>query len=142
MREVVAAASPDEGRSAWRISHELTWSRSWDAVGSFGRRMAMAETLAHLFSLRRAGVAARAEQIRLHHEERMREVVAATSAGERRSAWWISRELTWSRSWDDLGPFGRRMAMAETLAHLFSLRGAGVVTMTEDDGVWWWLRAS
>jgi glyoxylase-like metal-dependent hydrolase (beta-lactamase superfamily II) len=87
------------------------------------------------------GAAARAEQIRLHHEARLREILAATSAGEVRSAWRISRELTWSRSWAELGPFGRRLAMAETLAHLFSLRGDGVVAMTEEDGVWLWRRA-
>ena len=87
-----------------------------------------------------AGAAARADQIRRHHEERMREILAATSTGEPRSAWQVSRELTWSRSWDALGPFGRRLAMAETLAHLFSLRGNGSVAMSEEDGVWMWRR--
>jgi glyoxylase-like metal-dependent hydrolase (beta-lactamase superfamily II) len=86
------------------------------------------------------GAAARADQIRRHHEERLREILTATAAGGPRSVWRISRELTWSRSWAALGPFGRRMAMAETAAHLFSLRGHGKVAMTEDSGVWMWRR--
>jgi glyoxylase-like metal-dependent hydrolase (beta-lactamase superfamily II) len=85
-----------------------------------------------------SGAAARAEQIRSHHDERLREILVATQAGEWRSAWLISQNLTWSRSWDDLGTFGQRMAVGETLAHLFSLRERGAVTLTENNGVWLW----
>jgi glyoxylase-like metal-dependent hydrolase (beta-lactamase superfamily II) len=84
------------------------------------------------------GAAARAEQIRAHHEERLREILAATPVGEPRSAWRISHDLTWSRSWDRLAPFARRLAVGETLAHLFSLRDRGAVRLATDDGVWLW----
>jgi glyoxylase-like metal-dependent hydrolase (beta-lactamase superfamily II) len=84
------------------------------------------------------GAAARAEQIHRHHDERLREILAATHPEEGRSAWHISRGLTWSRSWADLGPLGRRLAVGETLAHLYSLRERGAVTMAEARGVWEW----
>jgi len=84
------------------------------------------------------GAAARAEQIRAHHEERLREILAATPVDVPRSAWRISHDLTWSRSWDRLAPFARRLAVGETLAHLFSLRDRGAVTLATDDGVWLW----
>ena len=45
------------GGTVWEIAQELSWSRSWAQTTGFLRRAALAETLAHLRSLSRAGLA-------------------------------------------------------------------------------------
>jgi len=41
--------------TAWAIAAQLTWSRGWPALHGMMRRMALAETLAHLHHLRTTG---------------------------------------------------------------------------------------
>jgi hypothetical protein len=42
--------------TAWSIAAALTWSRGWDALVGVMRRMALAETLAHLHHLAVTGL--------------------------------------------------------------------------------------
>ena len=46
-----------QGGTVWEVAQELSWSRSWAQTTGFLRRAALAETLAHLRSLNRAGLA-------------------------------------------------------------------------------------
>ena len=61
----------------------------------------------------------RIDEIIRHHELRNEEILAAVR-GEPKTAYQISREVTWgvNASWQDLPHFHQRMAIFETLAHL------------------------
>ena len=74
-----------------------------------------------------AGPVARAEELIQHHGERLAEVEALLAGGPR-TAWELSQELTWSRSWDALAPHLQRAALGEALAHLVLLLSTGAVT--------------
>ncbi len=57
MREVLKQVAEQPGAPVWDIAIALSWSRSWAETTGFLRRAALAETLAHLRSLSRAGLA-------------------------------------------------------------------------------------
>jgi hypothetical protein len=67
----------------------------------------------------------RIDQLRRHHAERFREVVAAIADGDSTS-WGIARRMTWSRPWDEIDGWMRRAAVGEAMAHLLALRRRGV----------------
>jgi glyoxylase-like metal-dependent hydrolase (beta-lactamase superfamily II) len=54
--EVLRQVAAHQGGTVWDIALELRWSRSWAQTSGFLRRAALAETLAHLRSLSRAGL--------------------------------------------------------------------------------------
>jgi glyoxylase-like metal-dependent hydrolase (beta-lactamase superfamily II) len=56
LREVLRQVSARPDGTVWEIAQELKWSRSWAQTTGFLRRAALAETLAHLRSLSRAGL--------------------------------------------------------------------------------------
>jgi hypothetical protein len=42
--------------TAWAVAGRMKWSRSWDRIEGFMRRMAVAEAMAHIRALERRGV--------------------------------------------------------------------------------------
>lgn len=62
------------------------------------------------------GLNSRAAYLRTHHAERDEEILAAIDQED--SVWSLARRLSWSRGWDALNGFQRRIAAAETAAHL------------------------
>ncbi|GAA4610466.1 MBL fold metallo-hydrolase [Actinoplanes octamycinicus] len=79
---------------------------------------------AHEYRFR--GIAARARQLRVHHEERCDEIVAAVERLEQPTIWQLAASLTWSRPWDEIGPM-RVGAVAETMAHVRYLADRGAL---------------
>ncbi|MEV6493431.1 MBL fold metallo-hydrolase [Actinoplanes sp. NPDC051633] len=82
---------------------------------------------AHEYRFR--GIDDRAAELVRHHDDRGRETLRVIGAGEL-AAWDIAAGLTWSRGWDGLHGMMRRMALAETLAHLHHLAAARLVRRT------------
>jgi glyoxylase-like metal-dependent hydrolase (beta-lactamase superfamily II) len=82
-------------------------------------------------------VPGRAAQLIAHHDDRSAELLAAVSRLRSPTAWAIAAELTWSRGWDALHGFLRRMALAETIAHLYYLRGRGDLISSGTDPIRW-----
>lgn len=80
---------------------------------------------AHEYRFR--ALAVRAQAITTHHDERSAEVIAAVANLETPTAWQIAAALTWSRGWHALTGFPRRMALAETIAHLNHLQTEGAL---------------
>ncbi|WP_433306904.1 MBL fold metallo-hydrolase [Actinoplanes sp. CA-030573] len=78
---------------------------------------------AHEYRFR--GIGDRAAELARHHEDRGREILGVLAAPA--TAWEVASRLTWSRGWDALHGMMRRMALAETLAHLHHLAAAGAV---------------
>lgn len=73
-------------------------------------------------------VAARAAQIRHHHEERLHTLATLlTSTGEPLTIWEIAAMMTWNRAWDDLSPMLRGLAAGEAAAHLRALEARGEI---------------
>jgi glyoxylase-like metal-dependent hydrolase (beta-lactamase superfamily II) len=85
---------------------------------------------AHEYRFR--GVDRRAAALKDHHEERGKEVLAAVDRLPQPTSWAIAAELTWSRGWPALHGLMRRMALAETVAHLRHLVSTG--TLAEPTG--------
>ncbi|MGV9381418.1 MBL fold metallo-hydrolase [Nonomuraea sp. NPDC003707] len=73
-------------------------------------------------------VAARAVQIRHHHDEklvRLRALLAQRP--EPLTIWEVAAMMTWNRPWDDLSPMLKGMAAGEAAAHLRTLEARGEV---------------
>lgn len=83
-----------------------------------------------------AGLAERVREIRAHHVERLTEI--AGSLTREMTAWQLSQELSWTRTWDQLSQFSRRAALGETLAHLHLLETQGRVDLVEREDGWRW----
>jgi len=83
------------------------------------------------------GIGVRAQALIAHHDERGAEVVRAAARLPDPTAWAIAATLTWSRGWDALNGLLRRMALAETVAHLHHLAATGVVTSSGDVPARW-----
>ncbi|MEV6350148.1 MBL fold metallo-hydrolase [Actinoplanes sp. NPDC051851] len=81
---------------------------------------------AHEYRFR--GIAARAGQLRRHHEERCDEIVAVVERLGAVTAWQLAEALTWSRPWAEIGPM-RVGAVAETAAHVRYLADRGVLEL-------------
>jgi glyoxylase-like metal-dependent hydrolase (beta-lactamase superfamily II) len=102
-----------------------------DPLGSFLRSLEKltpydAEEVLPAHEHRFVGLTARLEQLSEHHEHRFLEVVDAIRAG-RDTAWAVASCMQWSRSWDRIGGFMRRAAVAEAMAHIRALERRGVV---------------
>ncbi len=85
----------------------------------------------------------RVSEIQHHHVERERLILAAFD-GQRKTAYDIAGVIPWSTNggaWPELSPFVRRMAVAETLAHLEMLFVRGQVEKSLQDGIVWYKAA-
>jgi glyoxylase-like metal-dependent hydrolase (beta-lactamase superfamily II) len=82
-------------------------------------------------------VPGRAAELIAHHDDRSAELLAVVARLGTATAWAIAAELTWSRGWAALHGFLRRMALAETIAHLYYLRGRGALSDRGTDPIRW-----
>ncbi|GGO64839.1 MBL fold metallo-hydrolase [Nonomuraea cavernae] len=72
--------------------------------------------------------AARATEIRQHHEEKLTELHALLAERpEPQTIWEVAAMMTWNRPWDDLSPMLRGMAAGEAAAHLRALEARGAI---------------
>jgi glyoxylase-like metal-dependent hydrolase (beta-lactamase superfamily II) len=78
---------------------------------------------AHEYRFR--NIPTRAADLIAHHHDRSAEILRAIDHLAQPTAWAIAAQLTWSRGWPALHGMMRRMALAETLAHLHHLRTTG-----------------
>jgi glyoxylase-like metal-dependent hydrolase (beta-lactamase superfamily II) len=86
---------------------------------------------------------ARLDALAEHHQERLDEVSQALSAvPDGLSAWQVALRVSWSRPWDQLGPFQHQAALGEVSAHLRHLERHGRARRTEADGTALWHRVS
>jgi len=81
----------------------------------------------------------RVDEIIAHHAQRDAEIVAAFG-GEGKTAYEISTVITWmpsigGKKFEELGPWDKRMAVMETLAHLKVMKDNGAVATTSKDEV-------
>lgn len=83
---------------------------------------------AHEYRFR--GVAARARQLRAHHDLRCEEIVAAVERLGRPTVWQLAAHLTWSRPWEEIGAM-RVGAIAETMAHVRYLADRGALSWSD-----------
>nr|WP_246425420.1 MBL fold metallo-hydrolase [Streptomonospora nanhaiensis] len=70
------------------------------------------------------GPAARAAEIAAHHEDKLDRLAALLDARPA-TLWDLSARLPWARPWAEMGTLARRMAAAETAAHLRTLERRG-----------------
>ena len=68
----------------------------------------------------------RVDELAAHHEQRLTEIAAALAAGPL-TTWDIAASMGWNRSWEDIAPFMKRVALGEAVAHLRHLETRGVV---------------
>ncbi len=90
---------------------------------------------AHEYRFR--ALAVRAKAVTTHHDERSAEVIAAVANRDTPTAWQIAAALTWSRGWDSLNGFLRRMALGETIAHLNHLQAEGALVRSPGTPTHW-----
>jgi glyoxylase-like metal-dependent hydrolase (beta-lactamase superfamily II) len=64
------------------------------------------------------GTADRVAALQAHHAERLEEVADVVRSLGEPSVWEVARGVHWSRSWEQTVGARRRLALAETLAHL------------------------
>jgi glyoxylase-like metal-dependent hydrolase (beta-lactamase superfamily II) len=113
--------SPNIGMDVGRAGDPLTaYLASLDATASFRADEALP---AHEYRFRRIDI--RVADLIAHHQERGAEILRAVDRLAQPTAWAIAAELTWSRGWAALHGMMRRMALAETLAHLQHLVTTG-----------------
>lgn len=71
-----------------------------------------------------------------HHDERLTEIRQLVADGAE-TTWEIASRTTWSRGWDRLVGYMRRMALAEVHAHLVHLARTGRVEVTSGEPDRW-----
>jgi glyoxylase-like metal-dependent hydrolase (beta-lactamase superfamily II) len=84
----------------------------------------------------------RLDDLATHHQQRLDEaagVLKASPGGL--TAWQVATEVSWSRAWDQLGPFQRQAAAGEVTAHLRHLERHGRATQLDTDGTARWFPA-
>jgi glyoxylase-like metal-dependent hydrolase (beta-lactamase superfamily II) len=79
------------------------------------------------------GLAQRADDIAVHHERRLAELLAAIAAHPDATSWDLAGQLTWSRSWDQYSGRMRISAVTETAAHVLELLRRGLISTTGGD---------
>ncbi|MGX4695423.1 MBL fold metallo-hydrolase [Streptomyces sp. JNUCC 63] len=78
--------------------------------------------------------AERVAELKDHHARRLAEVCDLVAAGAGRTAWEVARLLTWSRPLGEVTAPTRRLALAETQAHLVHLERRGVLARNGGEG--------
>jgi glyoxylase-like metal-dependent hydrolase (beta-lactamase superfamily II) len=73
------------------------------------------------------GLADRVDQLLVHHEQRLTELLDAVRAHPRSTPWELAAHLTWSRPWSSYERRMRIFAVTETDAHLRLLASRGLV---------------
>ncbi|MEV5495343.1 MBL fold metallo-hydrolase [Nonomuraea fuscirosea] len=74
-------------------------------------------------------VAARAVQIRHHHEEKLERLRALLAQRPQPlTIWEVASMMTWNRPWEDLAPVLKGMAAGEAAAHLRTLEARGLIS--------------
>lgn len=125
--------SPNIGVHAGSDGDPLSaYLMSLEQMGKYGHEEALP---AHEYRFR--GVDARAVELVRHHDERGAEILRMVDSLGAPTAWTVAAGLTWSRGWDALHGMTRRMALAETLAHLNHLAATGVVRAGGDAPMHW-----
>jgi glyoxylase-like metal-dependent hydrolase (beta-lactamase superfamily II) len=113
--------SPNIGVDRARAGDPLTaYLASLDATARFKADEALP---AHEYRFRNIDI--RTADLAAHHQRRSAEILDAVDRLAQPTAWAIAAHLTWSRGWAALQGMMRRMALAETLAHLHHLRTTG-----------------
>ncbi|MFI6597878.1 MBL fold metallo-hydrolase [Nonomuraea sp. NPDC050536] len=104
-----------------------------DPLGDFLESLERVRTLGPLDALPAhewifPDVAARAAEIRHHHEDKLVRLAALLAErAEPPTIWETAAMMTWNRPWDQLSPMLRGMAAGEAAAHLRALEVRGVV---------------
>ncbi len=80
---------------------------------------------------------ARVDALIAHHEDRLRAVEALVSRWPGITAWEVAVRLPWARPWEQIRGHMRRLAVAETLAHLVLLEGASRVVRSGTEPSRW-----
>jgi glyoxylase-like metal-dependent hydrolase (beta-lactamase superfamily II) len=109
----------------------IDYLASLDKVGEFD-----ADEVLPAHEHRFVGLKARVDELKQHHEDRFIEVTEAIKSGAD-TAWDITSQMKWSRSWDRISGWMRRAALGEALAHIRVLEARGVVRAVEGDVVRW-----
>jgi glyoxylase-like metal-dependent hydrolase (beta-lactamase superfamily II) len=82
-----------------------------------------------------SNLADRVEQLKVHHRNRLREM-KDTLLGVPRTIYDVGSRVHWeSRPWPEMNFWTKRMAAAETYAHLAYLRNRGEIAETKKDGI-------
>jgi glyoxylase-like metal-dependent hydrolase (beta-lactamase superfamily II) len=76
-----------------------------------------------------AGLPARIDEILAHHHDRLGEIEQHLRKVPGATAWEITEQLTWSRTWENMADFVRRAALGEAQAHLVLLETQGRVRL-------------
>ncbi|MUL42741.1 MBL fold metallo-hydrolase [Streptomonospora sp. PA3] len=91
----------------------------------------------HRFS----GAAERAAEIAAHHEHKLAELAGLLADGDA-TLWELSARLPWKRGWEAMAVAQRRMAAAETAAHVRTLERRGLAVCADGaDGALRWRSA-
>lgn len=104
-----------------------------DPLGDFLESLERVRTLGPLDALPAhewifPDVAARAAEIRHHHEDKLVRLAALLAEqAEPLTIWETAAMMTWNRPWDQLSPMLRGMAAGEAAAHLRALEVRGMV---------------
>lgn len=91
---------------------------------------------AHEYRFR--GLSGRLTDLVEHHTARLLELRAAVDEAPGSTAWALAARLSWSRSWAEFDPPGRRFALGETLAHLMLLESRGEIGRKHEDVTTWY----
>jgi glyoxylase-like metal-dependent hydrolase (beta-lactamase superfamily II) len=70
-------------------------------------------------------IGTRADGLVAHHQARNAEIIDLVGRLDQTTAWTVAEHLTWSRGWSALEGMMRRMALAETIAHMHHLAAVG-----------------
>lgn len=85
---------------------------------------------AHEYRFR--GAQHRIAQLVEHHEHRSAEVEQALTVMGSATVWDVAAQVSWSRGWEETTGSLRRLALAETLAHLRHLETTGAACRSDD----------
>ncbi|MDR7084826.1 glyoxylase-like metal-dependent hydrolase (beta-lactamase superfamily II) [Arthrobacter ginsengisoli] len=83
------------------------------------------------------GLAERVAELKDHHAQRLGEVHALVEKQPGITAWKLANLLTWSRPLNDASPPTRRLALAETQAHLVHLQRRGELVRSGSSAERW-----
>ena len=92
---------------------------------------------AHEYRFR--GAHARTDALERHHEERLEEIVGAVTTLGTATTWEVATQVHWSRGWEETTGQRRRLALAETMAHLRHLEASGLLRQVTDLPARWCL---
>jgi glyoxylase-like metal-dependent hydrolase (beta-lactamase superfamily II) len=81
----------------------------------------------------------RLDDLAAHHQHRLDEAEALLRAAPGGlTAWQAAQGVSWSRPWDQLGPFQHQAAVGEVTAHLRHLERHGRARQADTDGTAFW----